>query len=63
MSELSCQLASSLLLGIGWLLAQMMGVNGVPGSRALHSPSDKPGFLLLMPEQSSKKVAEAHKAS
>lgn len=30
MSELSCQSASRLLLGVGWLLAQVMGMNGVP---------------------------------
>lgn len=49
--------------GIGWLLARVMGAKGVPGSRALHSPSGKSGFVLLMPERGSKKVAEAHKAS
>lgn len=63
MSELHYQSASSLLPGIGWLLAQVMGMNGVPGSRAFRSPSGKPGFVLSMPEQGYKKVAEAHKAS
>ena len=61
MSELSTGQQAGLLLGLGWLLAPRMGVNGDPEPRALHPPAGEPGLVHLMPQQcsESREVQEA----